>query len=47
LNAALFYDQPKYRISLKGNNLLNEKYWNATGMPQKTINLLVGLAIKF
>lgn len=46
LNGALFYDQPKYRISLKGNNLLNEKYWNATGMPQKTINFLVSLAIK-
>jgi iron complex outermembrane receptor protein len=47
LNGALFYDQPKYRISVKGNNLLNERYWNATGMPQKTINLLVSLAIKF
>ena len=47
LNAALFYDQPKYRISLKGNNLLDEKYWNATGMPQKTINILMGFAFKF
>ncbi|GEC71079.1 iron complex outermembrane recepter protein [Flavobacterium flevense] len=47
LNGTLFYDQPKYRIALKGNNLLNEKYWNATGMPQKTINFLVSLAFKF
>lgn len=47
LSAALYYDQPKYRISLKGNNLLNEEYWNATGMPQKTINFLASIAVKF
>lgn len=47
LNAALFYDQPRYRISLKGNNLLDEQYWNATGMPQKPINVLAGIAFKF
>jgi len=47
LNTALFYDQPKYRISLKGNNLLNERYWNATGMPQKPINILAGITFKF
>lgn len=47
LNGALFYDQPKYRVSLKANNLLNEKYWNPTGMPQKPINFLVSVAIKF
>ncbi|WP_348799791.1 TonB-dependent receptor [Flavobacterium adhaerens] len=46
-NAALFYDHPRYRITLKGNNLLNEEYWNATGMPQKTLNILAGLAFKF
>jgi iron complex outermembrane receptor protein len=47
LSNAIFYDQPKYRISLKGNNLLNEKYWNPTGMPQKPLNFLVGIAFKF
>jgi iron complex outermembrane recepter protein len=47
LNAALFYDQPKYRISLKGNNLLDEQYWNATGMPQKPLNVLAGITFKF
>ena len=47
VNAALFYDQPKYRISLKGNNLLDEKYWNATGMPQKPLNVLASIAFKF
>lgn len=28
VNAALYYDQPKYRISLKANNLTNELYFN-------------------
>ncbi|MGN7723149.1 TonB-dependent siderophore receptor [Chitinophaga sp. 22620] len=47
LNAALYYDQPKFRISLKGNNLLNEEYWNSTGTPQKTLNFLASVAVKF
>lgn len=47
LNAALYYDQPKFRISLKGNNLLNEEYWNSTGTPQKTLNVLASVAVKF
>ncbi|MCP2028246.1 iron complex outermembrane receptor protein [Flavobacterium sp. HSC-32F16] len=28
LNAALYYDQPKYRVSLKVNNLTDELYFN-------------------
>ncbi|PWB26630.1 TonB-dependent siderophore receptor [Flavobacterium sp. HTF] len=28
VNAALYYDQPKYRLSLKVNNLTNELYFN-------------------
>lgn len=28
VNAALYYDQPKYRVSLKVNNLTNELYFN-------------------
>ncbi len=47
LNAALFYDQPKYTIALKGNNLLDEKYWNALGMPQKPLNILASITFKF
>src|SRR5690606_11798526 len=47
LNAALYYDQPKFRISLKGNNLLNEEYWNSTGTPQKTLNVMASVAVKF
>jgi iron complex outermembrane receptor protein len=28
INAALYYDQPKYRVSLKVNNLTDELYFN-------------------
>lgn len=27
LNAAIFYDQPKFRLSLKADNLTNKEYW--------------------
>jgi iron complex outermembrane receptor protein len=47
LNASVFYDRTKYRITLKGNNLLNEYYWNPTGTPQKPINFLASVAYKF
>ncbi|RPD39812.1 TonB-dependent receptor [Chitinophaga barathri] len=47
LNVGLYYDQPKYRFSLKGNNLLNEEYWISTGTPQKTINFLASVAVNF
>lgn len=47
LSATLFYDQPKYRIALKGNNLLDEQYWNSNGTPQKPVNFLASVAFKF
>jgi len=47
VNATVFYDQPAYRISLKGNNLLNEKYWNSNGIAQDPFNFLVSLGLKF
>lgn len=47
LNATLFYDRPKYRIALKGNNLLNQQYWNSGGMPQKLTNFLASVSWKF
>lgn len=47
LNAAIFYDQPKYRLALKGNNLLDEQYWNSNGTPQKPINFLANVTFKF
>ncbi len=47
LNGTIFYDQPKYRLALKGNNLLNGQYWNSNGTPQKPVNFLVSVNFKF
>lgn len=47
LSASVFYDQPKYRLALKGNNLLNEKYWDTNGIPQKPVNFLASVTFKF
>lgn len=47
LDATLFYDQSKYRISVKANNLLNEKYWLSDGRPQKPANFIAGVTFKF
>lgn len=46
LSATLFYDQPKYRIGLKANNLLDEHYWNSGGTPQKPFNVLANFTLK-
>lgn len=47
LNATVFFDQKSYRISLKGNNLTDQKYWNNNGTPQKPVNFLASVAFKF
>jgi iron complex outermembrane receptor protein len=46
LDATVFYDQPAYRLALKGNNLLNKEYWNTNGTPQKPIHFLVSVTIR-
>lgn len=47
LDATVFYDQPKFRVAIKGNNLLDEQYWNSNGTPQKPVNFLASVAFKF
>lgn len=47
VNATVFFDQKTYRISLKGNNLTDQKYWNNNGTPQKPVNFLASVAFKF
>ncbi|MEC5145177.1 TonB-dependent receptor [Chitinophaga sp. 212800010-3] len=47
LNATIFYDQPKYRFALKGNNLLNEQYWDTNGIAQKPANVVASAVLKF
>jgi iron complex outermembrane receptor protein len=49
LNATVFYDQPKFRISVKMDNLTNQKYWigYSSIIPQKLRNFGASLAFKF
>lgn len=47
LGATVFYDQPKYRLALKGNNLLNEQYWDTNGIAQKPANVIASAVLKF
>lgn len=49
LNASIFYDQPKYRISAKIDNLTDQQYWigYTTMNPQKLRSIIGSLAYKF
>lgn len=49
VNAALYYDQPKYRVSLKVNNLTDELYFNgySTINVQAPRTLMGSVAYKF
>jgi iron complex outermembrane recepter protein len=47
LNATVFYNQPKWRVGAKLNNLTNEKYWTIWGVPQAPTNIAASLALKF
>jgi iron complex outermembrane receptor protein len=48
-NAALFYDQRKYRLGLKMNNIGNTPYWvgNSTMNPQMLREVIANIAFKF
>jgi len=49
LNSALSYDSPKFTVSLKLNNLLNEKYYSgwSTVTPQRLRSINAGITFKF
>ncbi|QHV95131.1 TonB-dependent receptor [Spirosoma endbachense] len=47
LNASVFFDQPKWRITLKGNNLTNEAYYSNWALPQPLKQLSGSLTFKF
>lgn len=47
LDAAVFYDQPKYRIGLKVDNLTNEQYWSYRLAAQNPTRVTGNLTIKF
>ena len=49
LNASVFFDQPKYRISAKVDNLTDKQYWTGytTMNPQKLRSIIGSVAYKF
>ncbi|WP_187328704.1 TonB-dependent receptor [Echinicola rosea] len=50
LDATLFYNRPKYRISIKANNLTDEPYWVSDGYyvrPQKPAHFITSFTFKF
>ena len=47
LNASVGYDQPKWNITLKANNLTGKKYWDLAGAPQMLRNFAGSIAFKF
>ncbi|SEA79169.1 TonB-dependent receptor [Pedobacter hartonius] len=46
-DATVFYDQPRYRIGLKVDNLTSEKTWSVRLTPQAPARFLGSIALKF
>ncbi|MFT4031261.1 MAG: TonB-dependent receptor [Siphonobacter sp.] len=47
LDATLFYDQPKYRIGFKLNNITSEKTWSGRLAPQNPAQFMGNITLKF
>jgi iron complex outermembrane receptor protein len=47
LDCSLFYDQPKYRLGLKVDNLTNEKYWSYRLAAQNPTRITANITFKF
>jgi iron complex outermembrane receptor protein len=49
LNASIFYDQPRYRLAAKVDNLTDQQYWTGytTMNPQKLRSIIGSVAYKF
>lgn len=49
LNASVFYDLPKWRFGLSGNNLTNKEYWSPsfTANPQPLRQVVANVTLKF
>ena len=47
LDATLFYDQPRYRIGIKVDNLTNQKYWSFRLAPQDPTRVTANIAFRF
>jgi iron complex outermembrane receptor protein len=47
LDATVFYDQPKYRIGVKVNNITDQKYWSFRLAPQDPTNISADISFRF
>lgn len=47
LDAAVFYDKPRYRIGLKADNLTSEKYWSYRLAAQNPLRITGNITFKF
>ncbi|WP_246008768.1 TonB-dependent receptor domain-containing protein [Chryseobacterium lactis] len=47
LDLGIFYDQPKYRVGLKFDNITNEKAWSVRLTPQAPARFLGSVSLKF
>jgi iron complex outermembrane receptor protein len=47
IDASVFYDQPRYRIGLKVDNLTNEKYWSFRLAAQNPTRITGNVVFKF
>lgn len=47
MNATAFYEQDKWRLGLKLNNISNVYYWDLIGNPQFTRNFVLSFSLKF
>ena len=47
LDGSIFYDQRKYRIGIKVNNITSEKMWSSRLTPQAPATFIGSLALKF
>lgn len=47
IDASIFFEKDKYRISVKGNNLTDEKYWTYRLTPQNPANVMGSVSYKF
>lgn len=47
LDASVFYDQPRYRLGVKVDNLTNEKYWSYRLAAQNPTRLTLNVTFKF
>lgn len=46
-NGTVFYEQSRYRLGVKVNNISNTKYWDLMGAPQAPANIVANLTLRF